>query len=406
MSASLFRYTARTADGEALRGTIAASGESAVLAALRSRALVVTGVRRESHAATALGSVGAGGRRRALLSFFRAFAALSRAGVPIRRALEVTIERTGERGVREALRGVAADIEAGASLAEALSRRPSFFRPLHVAMIRAGEASGTLDEILARVATLLERDADLRRRLRAALAYPALVIAGTAMLLVFLLVRVLPAFGQMFAAFHAEPPAATRVLLALGAALERPATWSGIALAGGTVATAFVVAGRSRWGAAAFDRVRLSLPAVGPLVRKAVVARIARTVGTLLRSGIPVVTAIEAANAVASSATYRGALRRVAGGVRAGESLSAELGASGLFDPFVLALARAGEESGLLDELLLAAASYLEAEVEAGTAALAGVLEPALLIAVGLAVGFIVFSVFIPLYALLGSVSS
>jgi type IV pilus assembly protein PilC len=407
VSAAQYRYTARDAAGELVRGSMEAPSAEAVLANLRTRALFVTAVDRETLLARTVGRslhVGAPSRR-ALLAFFRSFSTLIRAGVPMRRALDVTIERASDGVLRESLRSLLADVEHGTSLSDAMERRPRAFAPLYVAMVRAGEAGGILDDVLERLASFLERDADLRKKVRAALAYPAVVVTAALGLVLFLMARIVPMFAQMFAAFHAELPATTRALLAAGDALQRPVTWLGavlvIVLAGGGVATA----ARTERGALLLDRLRLRLPVFGPLLHKAITARIARMLATLLRSGIDLVTAIDVVRPVAGSRAYAAALARVDVALRAGDALTVPLEAARLFDPLAVALVRVGEETGLLDEMLLKVAAYFETDVEAAIATLGAVIEPALIGVLGCVVGFIVFSVFIPLYALIGSVS-
>ncbi|HTD36440.1 MAG TPA: type II secretion system F family protein [Candidatus Limnocylindrales bacterium] len=407
MSAALYRYAARTAAGELVRGTMEAPSADAVLASLRTRALFVTAVDREPAAMRALGRPLRLGRpsRRALLAFFRSFSTLIRAGVPMRRALDVAIERTSDAALRESLRAVLADVEHGSSLGDAMARRPRGFAPLYVAMVRAGEAGGILDDVLERLATFLERDADLRKKLRSALAYPAVVVVAALGLALFLVARIVPMFGQMFEAFHAELPPTTRALLALGGALQQPAMWIAGALVLVAVAGALAAAARTPRGALALDRARLSVPVIGPMLHKAITARTARMLATLLRSGIELVTAIAVVRPVAGSAAYAAALARVDLALRAGEPLTAPLEAAKLFDPLAIALVRVGEETGLVDEMLLKVAAYFESDVEAAIATLGAVLEPALIAGLGCVVGFIVFSVFIPLYALIQEVS-
>jgi len=407
VSAALYRYTARDAAGALVRGSMEAPSVEAVLASLRTRALFVTAVDRETLLARTVGrslNVGAPSRR-ALLAFFRSFSTLIRAGVPMRRALDVTIERASDGVLRESLRSVLADVERGTSLSDALERRPRAFAPLYVAMVRAGEAGGILDDVLERLASFLERDADLRKKVRAALAYPAVVVTAASALVLFLVARIVPMFAQMFEAFNAELPGTTRALLAAGQALQRPATWLGsiaiIILAGSLVAAA----ARTGRGALALDRLRLRLPVFGPLLSKAITARIARMLATLLRSGIDLVTAIDVVRPVAGSPAYAAALEDVDVALRAGDALSAPLEAARLFDPLAVALVRVGEETGLLDEMLLKVAAYFETDVEAAIATLGAVIEPALIGVLGCVVGFIVFSVFIPLYSLIGSVA-
>lgn len=407
MNAALYRYVARTADGERVRGSMQAPSAGHVLATLHARALFVTAIEPESVLGQAVGrtfKLGAPSRR-ALLTFFRSFSTLVRAGVSMRRALDVTTERANDRGLRESLQSIGADVEQGSSLSDAMARRPRAFPPLYVAMVRAGEAGGILDDVLERLAGLLERDAELRKKIRAALAYPAVVVTGATGLVLFLLARIVPMFAQMFGAFHVELPPSTKLLLAIGDALARPATW--FALAGFAMALFSVTAAivRTERGALAADRLRLRLPVVGPMLHKAITARVARMLGTLLRSGIELVAALDVVRPVAGSRAYSAALRDVDVALRAGETLTAPLEAARLFDPLMVALVRVGEETGLLDEMLFKVADYFETDVEAAIATLGAVIEPSLLVALGGVVGFIVFSVFIPLYTLIGSVS-
>lgn len=407
MSAALYRYAARTAEGERIRGSMQAPSADHVVAALRSRTLFVTAIEPESALRRAVGrTLNLGGpSRRAMLTFFRSFSTLIRAGVSMRRALDVTVERANDRRLCEALRAVGADVEHGAPLSDAMAQRPRAFPPLYVAMVRAGEAGGILDDVLERLATLLERDADVRKKIRAALAYPAVVVTAAFGLVLFLMVRIVPMFAQMFGAFHVELPFATKLLLATSDSLSRPTVWLGAAAVAALLFTAAAATVRTERGALAVDHVRLRLPVVGPMLHKAITARIALMLATLMRSGVELVAALEVVRPVAGSRVYARALRDVDIAVRAGEPLTAPLDAARIFDPLAVALVRVGDETGLLDEMLFKISAYFEADVEAAIATLGSVIEPALIVALGAVVGFIVFSVFIPLYTLIGSVS-
>ncbi|HTJ26570.1 MAG TPA: type II secretion system F family protein [Candidatus Limnocylindria bacterium] len=405
MTRALFRYTARSIEGEVVRGSLEASSVEDVLAALRTRALFVTRVDRESRWLRPAGRAIGAPRRRALLAFFRSFATLIRAGVPIRRSLEVTIERTDDRVLREALRSILADVEHGNPLSEAMAKRPRAFSALAIAMIGAGEAAGILDDVLERLASVVERDAELRKKVRAALAYPTIVLIAASVLTVFLLARIVPMFAQMFDAFHVELPVTTRLLLTVGAAVSAPAAWIVACAAAAGIFTTIVSLARTARGALVLDRVRLRLPVVGSLLHTSITARTTRMLATLLRSGIELVTAIAIVRPVTGSPVYAAALAHVDAALREGDPLTTPLAAAGFLDPLAIAMIGIGEETGQLDEMLLKIASYFESDVEAAIATLGAVIEPALIAALGLVVGFIVFSVFIPLYTLIGSVS-
>ena len=393
-----FQYTARAADGRRVRGLVTAANDEAAIAGLRRRALFVTAVERRRAWHNALSWRPGPNAGRARVAFFRSFATLVRAGVPLRRGLQVAIERnSGPFGT--ALREVLADIERGDALSTAFGRRPKLFPPLTVAMVAAGEAGGILDDVLERIASFLERDAALRKSVIAALAYPATVFVASLMLVTFLIIRVVPMFSTLFASFRVPLPLSTRVLMAIGDAASQPAIW---ALGAGTmvaVAAALSAAMRTQTGRLALDRLRLNLPLVGTLLRKTIVARFARMTGTLVHAGIELSAAIEVVIPVTGSPVHAAALHRVAVALREGEALTAPLAASGLFDPMLIALVGVGEETGMLDVLFPKAADYFESDVAATIATLGAVVEPALIAFLGVIVGLIVYSVFIPLYS-------
>jgi type IV pilus assembly protein PilC len=401
-----YRYAARTAAGSRVRGRISASDPSAAAAGLRRRALFVTRIEpRRAWNVEVRWPLPGPGSARARVAFFRSFATLVRAGVPLRRGLGVAIERCTNPTLATALRDVLADVERGEPLSVALGRRQPPFTPLIAAMVAAGETGGMLDDVLERIARYLERDHELRKSVAAALAYPATVLAGSFALVAFLIVRVVPTFSTLFASFHVDLPLSTRVLLALGDASARPQTWWIALFAGVALAGAGISARRTPGGRRAVDRFRLNLPVVGTLLRKSIVARFARMLGILIRSGIELSAALDIVLPVMGSPIYAEALERVSTALREGEALTPPLAATGVFDPMLLALVGAGEETGMLDVLLPTAADYFEMDVAATIATLGALVEPALVAVLGAIVGTIVYSVFIPLYSLIGSVA-
>jgi type IV pilus assembly protein PilC len=401
-----FRYTARTATGALVRGWLNATNAESAAEGLRRRALFVTAVEpkrlwnrplRWPHAPS--------GSSRARVAFFRSFATLVRAGVPMRRGLAVAIERCENVTLAGALRDVLGDIERGDSLSAAFGCRPKAFAPLIVAMVAAGETGGILDDVLDRIAGFLERDYALRKSVVSALAYPATVLFASLALVTFLIVRVVPMFSTLFASFHVPLPLSTRVLMAIGDIASQPAS-ALIALGViAFVAVGSVATSRTRAGRLAFDRFRLRLPIVGTLLRKTIVARFARMLGTLVHSGIELSIALDVVLPVTGSPVHAAALENVAVALREGEALTPPLAATGIFDPMLIALVGVGEETGMLDVMLPKAADYFESDVAAAIATLGAVIEPALIAVLGVIVGLIVYSVFIPLYSLIGSVS-
>ena len=402
--AILFAYTARNAEGRFVTGSFEAESSDDALAHLRMRALFVTSI---SSAASIPGTLIAAWpvSSAARVAFFRSFAVLIHAGVPIRRALDVIVSNTRDARLRESLQAVTSEIESGGQLSAAMAKRPGEFPRLFTAMVRAGEIGGALDQVLERLAALLERQDALRKRARSAMVYPLVVAVAAIALVLFLVESTLPAFAAMFAQLHVQLPWSTRALIAGGRMLRHPGFWL-IAGAGLCAGGVLIRALRAIEGSAlVLDRAVLALPAVGAIVRKATVARFARTLGTLLRCGVPLLTALEAARDVIDSALYSSCARELGAALREGTSVADALERSALFDALALQLVRVGEETGALDTMLLRVAEYCELDVETAVAALGSVVEPTLIVILGAVVGLIVASILIPLYQMVGSIA-
>lgn len=401
---SLYYYTARSAQGELLRGSIEAKSQSAALALLRTRAVFVTSL---SSAGTAAGTLAAalqGGTlaRARLVPLFRALATLAAAGVPLRTAIAVLRQECRHNRLGEALSSVGTAIESGHSLSQAFAQHPKEFSPLYSAMIAAGEAGGTLEEVLERLATLLERESAVRKRVAASLAYPALVALAAVVLIGFLLVSIVPVFQSLYAQMGVPLPAATVMLVTAAGVLRSPAALFVAAVAAAAIGVVVYAVRSTPAGAAAAESVAWKVPPFGAIVRKVHAARFARTLGSLLQSGVAMTSALESVAPVAG-APVRGCISQLCEALAAGSPLHAPLNASRLFDPLFVQMVRVGEETGCIDAMLLRVADYYETDVEAALSALGSLLEPAMILLLGGAVAFIVSSIFIPLYTLIGN---
>lgn len=403
---SLYYYTARDADGAFIRGSIEAGTASAALSTLRTRTLYVTSL---ESAASARGAVAAvlqmgGASQKSLVTFFRSFSTLVHAGVPIRRCLDVTVEECTDARLREALRCVVCDIENGLALSEAMMRRPKDFPRLFVAMIRAGELGGVLDEVLDRIAGVLERDRAARKRVSAALVYPVIVACTAIGLILFLLTTIVPMFRAMYDQLHVPLPTVTSALIATGMALRSPAVW--MLLSAGMAALMLTVAHlrSTDRGSMALDSLLHALPISGAIARKSNVARLARMLGTLLKSGVGLIAALDVVTDVVSSVRYRRSIAELRKSLREGSLVSEPLAQSGLYEAIVIQMIRVGEETGALDAMLLRLADYYDLDLETMLSGLGSMLEPAMILFLGGAVGFIVAAIFIPLYTLIGNI--
>lgn len=403
----LFYYSACTAEGTSVRGSLESESLDQAIAHLRARTLFITTVcASDSLVGTARGLTALfAPTGRAREAFFRAASTLVGAGIGVRQVLETLADGCRDATLTEALRSVAADVDRGESFAGAVARHPREFSRTVVALLRAGEARGTLDAALVEVAALEERTRGLRRKLGAALTYPAFVTIGSLVLLGFLVATTMPAFALMFAQLHVPLPASTRALLALGRILNEPASLPAGVAVGVASIFALRLARRNsatfRW---ALDASLLRLPLIGGAIGKTLLARFARTLGTLVSGGVELTSALSIAIETVDNAAYRGGLAGVDAALRRGETLVRSLEQSAVFDGTFVQLIRAGEETGTIDAMLLRLANYYEADVEMALSAIGSAIEPLLICILGGAIGTIVASVIIPLYAMIGGI--
>jgi type IV pilus assembly protein PilC len=337
-----------------------------------------------------------------LVLFSRQLAVFLRAGVPLVPAVEALAEQSTNPALRDTLYVVRDDLVAGSPLSASLGRHLEIFPRLYVDMVRAGEATGRLDVVLAPVADQMERAAVARRRLVAALLYPALVILLALAMVVVMVAFVLPSMAGLFRDFGTELPAPTRIVLAVAAfARDRGSVTAGGLVA--LVALAFLLS-RTPPGARVFDRIALSIPVVGGIARDAIVERTTRTLGTLLAAGVPLVRAVELVRDTTGNSVYRTHLEWVRGSMVRGEGFAEPFATGRLFPPLVRQMARVGERTGTLDRFMREAADYYAQELELRINTALQLLEPALTVVVAAAVGFVALAVIMPIYGLIGSI--
>jgi type IV pilus assembly protein PilC len=399
-----FYYTARNRDGKFLHGSVEAGTESAALASLRARAVFVTSLENGGTARGVLASgLQLGGiRQKHIVAFFRSFATLVAAGVPIRRSLDVTMEQCSASRLREALAFIRSDIESGLSFSDALARRPQEFPQLFVTMVRAGELGGVLDQVLDRLACALERERKLRKHVVSALAYPAVVLVFALALTVFLITSIVPMFQSMYEQLHVPLPPITSLLIGVATVLQDRFAW--ISIGAAAIVLMALQLSRGRAAKSVLDGIVMRLPVIGPIMRKSTVTRVARILGTLLGCGVSLLAALTAVEDIAASVLHRRSITSLQRALREGASVSEAFDESGLYEPMFIQMVRVGEETGALDEMLLRIADYYDVDVEAALNALGTILEPLLIVVLGGVVGFIIAAIFIPLYTLVGNI--
>jgi type IV pilus assembly protein PilC len=404
-----FKYKARDAAGRTRSGKLAAASEDAAITSLRAQGLIPISV--DQTAASGLqreiSIPGLGNRIRqkdvALMS--RQFSTMVNAGLSLIRALTVLIEQADSPPLVGVLTEVRTDVERGQSLSDAMAKHPRAFNRLYIAMIRAGEVGGVLDETLNRVADILEANLSLRSKIRSAMAYPAVVLMLIVLVTTAMIVFVVPVFEDLYADLGegASLPLPTQLLVALSALL-RSMWFVVIAVA------ALGVWGFRRWiategGRLTWDRLRLRLPVFGKLVHKTALARFSRTMAVLSRTGVPILQAIDIVGETSGNRVVSSALGRVRAAVREGEGLATQLARHDVFPPMVVQMLAVGEETGALDAMLNKVADYYEREVEDSVAALTSLIEPLLIVVMGVSVGAILIALYLPIFNIAGLVS-
>jgi len=337
------------------------------------------------------------GRSQLVLST-RQLATLVKAGMPLLRALRTVADQLDPGPLRDIFASVATDVEAGVKFSEALSHHPRMFPPFYVNMVRAGEVGGLLDEILKRLAELLEKQARLKERVKSALMYPAFVMIAAVGILIILMAFVVPTFLGMFTELGSTLPLPTRILVAVSTAVRN--WWWVVGIVGTGLVMLMRMFLQTSAGRRLTDQAVLRAPVVGSLIERLLISRFARTFGTLMTSGVPILSALETVRATVTNVVLDEALQEVERSLKVGESLARPMELSGVFPPLVTRMIALGEETGQLDKMLMQVADSYEEEVDVQLAGLTQLLEPLLIVFVGGVVGFIVIAMFLPLMSL------
>lgn len=404
------RYWFRAADarGEAREGEAQAESTEALVAHLRGQGLTVLDVRETEAAPPGAAEPGGlaldlGVSRGALTFFTRQLATTLRAGLPLLRILALLHKQASNRSLRRVVDDLGRRIQEGESLSAAMAHHPAVFDGTYLNMVRVGETSGTLPESVARLADLRERDAALRQKVASALAYPAFVLVFTILVAYALLAFMMPGFSPIFASsgldLRNDYPL-TWVLMATSALVTRKWFLVAAAAAIGTALLALRLASRHPQGRYVLDAARFHAPLFHPLVREGAVARFCRTFAILTQSGVPLLKALALVADSAGNLVITRAVEKVARGLQEGDRLAETLASTGVFPDLAVQMVAVGEESGTLPEMMERVAEYYEAQLEARVNALTAMIEPAMVVVVGLMVGVVVMGVLLPILGL------
>lgn len=396
-----FQYKARNARGEAVEGRLDAASAAAVAEQLAGSGITPIDIVQidEKPQGTPLDRLFERPiKLDDLIIFSRQMYTLSKAGVPIMRAIKGLVETARSPRLKRVLAKVAESLESGRSLADSLRQYPEAFSSLYVSIVQVGENSGRLDESFLQIARHLELDKETRARVKTAMRYPTMVIVAIAVAIGIINVYVIPAFSQVFASFKADLPLATRILLGVSAFTVQYGAYLLLAAVAAAVAVARYVrteAGELRW-----HRLKLRLPIVGGIILRATLARFARSFAMALRSGVPLVQALTVVSRAVDNAYVGEHVRNMRSHIERGETLTRAAVATELFTPLVLQMLMVGEESGQVEDMMQEVADFYEREVDYDLKHLSAYIEPVLLVAVGIMVLILALGVFLPMWDL------
>ena len=392
-----FAYVVKDKSGKTHAGTLDTDSRTALIEQLWKQEFVVLSIEERLQGKSALLKVGQPRiKAEHLVIFSRQLATMVDSGIPIVQALDVLAEQIEDRAFRRILKKIHDDIQSGASFSEAVGRHPRAFSDFFVNMIRAGESSGRLDEILDRVAAYLEKVTALQRKVTASLFYPAFVSVLALGITTFLIVVIVPKFKDIFAALGGQLPWPTRMLLSVSQFMGLYLAYEAVVLVLAIVA--FRVYLQTPNGRLWFDRVSLKVPIIGKLLQKVVIARFSRTLATLVKSGVPILGSLEIVAKTSGNKIVERAVMAARTSIKEGENIADPLGASKVFPTMVTRMIAVGEKTGELEKMLTKIADFYENEVDAAVTALTSLIEPMVIAILGVIIGSIVVALFMPIF--------
>ena len=389
-----FAYKAKEAGGKITEGVIEAADQRAAIARLREQKLAVIEIKQGGAKKKAKGKV----HSKDIVIFSRQLSTLVNAGVPIVQGLSILGEQAESPAFQAVIAAIRTDIEAGLSIADAMKKHPAVFTELYVAMVRAGEVGGILDTILERLSGFLESSEALKGKVQSALMYPTVVFSAAGFITVFLIVFVIPIFKDIFGSFGAELPILTRFIIFLSDFLRAYILF---------VIPPIVLGGwlLKKWmktekGQETVDAIALKLPIVGILLKKVAIARFSRTLGTLIKSGVPILQGLETVAKTAGNKVIEKAINSSRDSIKEGGRISDPLKKANIFPPMVIQMISVGEETGGLDNMLNKIADFYDTEVDTAVKGLTSMIEPLIMIVLGVVIGTIVIAMFMPMFSM------
>jgi len=392
----IFRYIAKELTGKTVSGILEYSDKSLLVEALRKKDLIIISI--EETAKKKLVYSGGSVKLEEVVIFSRQLATMVDSGIPLVQALDILCEQIEKPAFKSTLLKIKDDIETGSSLSDALARHPAVFSTLYINMVKAGESSGALDDILDRLASYLEKTNTLQRKVKSSLVYPMVVITMAILITLVMLLKVIPTFKGIFSMLGGELPLPTRILIFISDTIRQMFLYvaSGIAV----MVFALKKYARIPQGKENFDRILLSMPVLGPLFRKVAVAKFTRTFATLVKSGVPILVSLEIVGKTSGNAVIEKAVESVRSSIKEGENIADPLAKSEAFPPMVVRMIKVGEQTGELEKMLTKIADFYEDQVDAAVSGLTSLIEPLIIGFLGIVIGGIVIAMFLPVFKL------
>lgn len=398
-----FVWTGKTRQGTLQRGEVSAKNREEVIALLRKQNVLVTSIQQKARALSlTIPGLGGGVSDKDIVVFTRQFATMIDAGLPLVQCLEILTAQTENKVLAKTIGEVRQDVEAGSTYADALRKHPKVFDALYVNMVAAGEAGGILDTILNRLAKHIEKAMKLKKQIKTAMVYPAVIMCVAVIIIAILMVWVIPVFAKMFSDFGGALPAPTQLVVSASYFMKSNIIYMIIGV--GVFIFAFRRFYRTPMGRKLVDRVALRLPVVGDLIRKAAVAKFTRTLGTLISSGVPILDGLSIVAKTAGNKIIEEAVMMTRQSISEGKTIAEPLGQTKVFPPMVVQMIAVGETTGALDAMLSKIADFYDEEVDAAVTALTSLLEPMLMVFLGVVIGFIVVAMYLPIFGMAGAV--
>ncbi|MES1206412.1 MAG: type II secretion system F family protein [Pseudomonadota bacterium] len=398
-----FVWEARARSGEVKKGVMEAEDAASVEEKLKLQLLVPVNVHKQPRELTL--PFGTGVKGTDIVVFTRMFATMIDAGLPIVQCLDILSSQSENKRFGKILASVRSSVEGGLTLSDALAKHPKVFDDLFVNLVAAGEAGGILDSILERLSIYMEKAMKLKRRVKGAMVYPISIIGIAALVVTILLTKVIPVFEKMFKDFGGgKLPAPTRVVIEISHALAHYLPFIVGALV--AIGVALKLALRTPKGRLTFDGLLLKMPVLGPVLRKVVVARFTRTMGTLLASGVPILDAMEICGKTAGNTVVQNGIMYARAQISEGKDMATPLMETALMPPMVVQMIGVGEQTGALDAMLSKIADFYEEEVDVAVASMTSLIEPIMMVFLGAVIGGMVIAMYLPIFEMAGNMKA